>query len=104
MRAPASSPEAEFLEQIGNVLPRYDAMVRDKLQKEAAATSNLATHVRAIQTAIVNYATKVAAMVDEEAAEQLHPLVERLSAIRWSRCPGTTGKGKVSYARHRRTC
>ncbi|WP_437947101.1 hypothetical protein WME98_40775 [Sorangium sp. So ce296] len=56
----------EFLEQIGNVLPRYDAMVRDKLQKEAAATSNLATHVRAIQTAIVNYATKVAAMVDED--------------------------------------
>ncbi|WP_437614542.1 hypothetical protein WMF20_15835 [Sorangium sp. So ce834] len=56
----------EFLEQIGNVLPRYDAMVRDKLQKEAATTSNLATHVRAIQTAIVNYATKVAAMVDED--------------------------------------
>ncbi|WP_437727670.1 hypothetical protein [Sorangium sp. So ce861] len=56
----------EFLEQIGNVLPRYDAMVRDKLQKEAASTSNLATHVRAIQTAIVNYATKVAAMVDED--------------------------------------
>ncbi|AGP35993.1 hypothetical protein [Sorangium cellulosum] len=56
----------EFLEQIGNVLPRYDAMVRDRLQKDAAATSNLATHVRAIQTAIVNYATKVAAMVDED--------------------------------------
>ncbi|WP_129351521.1 hypothetical protein [Sorangium cellulosum] len=32
----------ELLEQIGNVLPRYDAMVRDKLQKEAVATSNLA--------------------------------------------------------------
>jgi hypothetical protein len=41
-------------------------MVRDRLQKEAVATSNLATHVRAIQSAIVNYATKVAGMVDED--------------------------------------
>ncbi|XXY14445.1 hypothetical protein WME88_40010 [Sorangium sp. So ce216] len=56
----------EFLEQIGNVLPRYDVMVRDRLQKEAAATSNLATVVRAIQSAIVSYATKVAGMVDED--------------------------------------
>ncbi|WP_437574500.1 hypothetical protein [Sorangium sp. So ce887] len=56
----------EFLEQIGNVLPRYNAMVRDRLQKETAATSNLTTVVRAIQSAIVNYATKVAGMVDED--------------------------------------
>ncbi|WP_433928117.1 hypothetical protein AB3662_33075 [Sorangium cellulosum] len=56
----------EFLEQIGNVLPRYDVMVRDRLQKEAATTSNLATVVRAIQSAIVSYATKVAGMVDED--------------------------------------
>lgn len=56
----------EFLEQIRNVLPRYHAMVQDKLQKESAATSNLTTHVRAIQTAIVEYATKIAGMVDED--------------------------------------
>ncbi|WP_437478911.1 hypothetical protein WME75_31375 [Sorangium sp. So ce1014] len=56
----------EFLEQIGNVLPRYDVMVRDRLQKEVAATSNLATVMRAIQSAIVSYATKVVGMVDED--------------------------------------
>ncbi|WP_437731193.1 hypothetical protein [Sorangium sp. So ce1335] len=56
----------EFLEQIGNVVPRYDMMVKDRLQKEAAATSNLTPVVRAIQSAIVSYATKVAGMVDED--------------------------------------
>ncbi|WP_437671087.1 hypothetical protein [Sorangium sp. So ce131] len=56
----------EFLQQIGNVLPRYDTMVRDKLQKEVTATSNLAAVVRAIQFAIVSYATKVAGMADED--------------------------------------
>lgn len=56
----------EFLEQIGNVVPRYDMMVKDRLQKEAAATSNLTPVVRAIQAAIVSYATKVVGMVDED--------------------------------------
>ncbi|WP_438023317.1 hypothetical protein [Sorangium sp. So ce233] len=55
----------EFLEQIGNVVPRYDMMVKDRLQKEAA-TSNLTPVVRAIQSAIVSYATKVVGMVDED--------------------------------------
>ncbi|WP_437275742.1 hypothetical protein WME90_31440 [Sorangium sp. So ce375] len=71
----------EFLEQIGNVLPRYDAMVKDKLQKEAAATSNLATYVRAIQSAIVNYATKVAGMVDEDEPETIEAVRKALRPL-----------------------
>ncbi|WP_437597129.1 hypothetical protein WMF28_31455 [Sorangium sp. So ce590] len=41
---------------------------RDEMvaQEEAAATSNLGTVVRAIQAAIVSYATKVVGMVDED--------------------------------------
>ncbi|AUX45798.1 uncharacterized protein SOCE26_072940 [Sorangium cellulosum] len=71
----------EFLQQIGNVLPRYDMMVRDKLQREVAATSNLAAVVRAIQVAIVNYATKVAGMADEDEPETIETVRKALRPL-----------------------
>ncbi|CAN96154.1 hypothetical protein predicted by Glimmer/Critica [Sorangium cellulosum So ce56] len=52
-----------------------------QLQKEAAATSNLATYVRAIQSAVVNHATKVAGMVDEDEPETVESVRKALRPL-----------------------
>jgi hypothetical protein len=72
----------EFLQAIREVLPRYDAMVTALLKRDGASGQNLLEHVRAIQRAIVEYATKLCATVDEDepetadvAREVLRPLV-----------------------------
>jgi hypothetical protein len=55
----------EFLEQIRDVLPRYDAMAKARMSSVDGDT-NLMEHVRAMQAAIVDYANKVSGMVDED--------------------------------------
>jgi hypothetical protein len=62
---------AEFLGQIRHVQPRYDAMVKAMLKKDAASGQNLLEHVRAVQRAIVDYATKICATVDEDDEETI---------------------------------
>ncbi|HSN99308.1 MAG TPA: hypothetical protein VLS89_13525 [Candidatus Nanopelagicales bacterium] len=71
----------EFLEQIENVLPRYDAMVQDKLRREAATQTNLGDHVRALQAAIVDYANKVCGMVDPDEPASLEGVRRALRPI-----------------------
>lgn len=54
----------QYLQQIENVLPRYDAMVRERLQREVAAAEDHGELARALQAAIVDYANKVSGLVD----------------------------------------
>jgi hypothetical protein len=53
-----------FLAAVREVQPRYEAMVKERLRRDKASGRNLGTTVRALQTAIVHYATKVCGTVD----------------------------------------
>ncbi len=55
----------EFLQHIRNVHPRYEAMVQGALQRDAGQQS-LREHVRLIQRAVVAYATRVCATVEDD--------------------------------------
>ncbi|HEU4412872.1 MAG TPA: hypothetical protein VFS43_46960 [Polyangiaceae bacterium] len=93
-----------FLAQVRHVHERYVAMVSARLQRQSGeASENLAVHTRALQAAIVDYATKVCATIDpddpatiEVAAMALRPIdafreesARRLSA----RSPGKAPAG-----------
>lgn len=93
----------EFLAQIRHVHPRYDAMVKAMLQRDAATGENLLDHVRAVQRAIVDYATKVAATVDEDEPETVTAALEALRSIEThrealARRGATGGKGEPEPA------
>jgi hypothetical protein len=60
----------EPLQEVRAVLPRYVAMVRARLT-EAPPAANLLAHTRALQRAIIEYATVIAATVDSDDAETL---------------------------------
>jgi len=71
----------EFLAAIRKVMPRYGTMVKAMLRRDDASGQNLLDHVRAIQRAIVEYATKVCATVEDDepgtadaAREALRPI------------------------------
>jgi hypothetical protein len=71
-----------FLAQIRHAHERYVAMVSARLRRqEVESSGNLATHTRALQAAIVDYATKICATLDvddpataEVAALALRPI------------------------------
>jgi hypothetical protein len=96
----------EFLAQIRHAHARYVAMVSARLQRqEAESSANLAAHARALQAAVVDYATKVCATVDpddpateETAALALRPIdafredsARRLAARRAGKAPAAGG-------------
>jgi hypothetical protein len=56
----------DFLAAIRDVQPRYDAMVEERLRRDAASGQNLTERVRSIQNAIVNYASKVVGSVEHD--------------------------------------
>ncbi|HRI50557.1 MAG TPA: hypothetical protein PLW65_10280 [Pseudomonadota bacterium] len=60
----------EFLASLRAVLPRYRAMVQGGLQRPDNA-ANLQEHRRKLSAAIVDYATKIAALYDDEDPESL---------------------------------
>lgn len=49
----------EFLQALRDVQPRYEAMVSERLRRDAAMGKNLLATTRDLQSAIVNYAIKV---------------------------------------------
>jgi len=51
---------------IRDVQPRYEAMVEERLRRDAASGQNLTERVRSIQNAIVNYASKVVGSVEHD--------------------------------------
>lgn len=61
----------EFLEQIRQVHARYGVMVKGVLTREEGSAQNLREQVQALQKAIVAYATKVCATVEEDEPETL---------------------------------
>lgn len=67
-RALESLAGREFLAHARAVQKRYGAMVRAMLQRDEAG-ERLIDYVRAVQKAMVDYALKVAATVDEDDAE-----------------------------------
>jgi hypothetical protein len=71
----------EFLQQIRDVMPRYQAMVNGKLRRDSTSGQNLSEHVRALQAAIVEYATKIAAMVDDDEPESIRMAQSALRPI-----------------------
>lgn len=78
-------------------------MVKAMLQRDAATGENLLDHVRAVQRAIVDYATKVAATVDEDEPETVTAALEALRSIEThrealARRGATGGKGEPEPA------
>lgn len=56
----------EFLSEAKRIQPLYGAMVKGVLTREDGFGQNLATHTRAMQRAIVDYAIKMCATIDED--------------------------------------
>lgn len=71
----------EFVAQVRHVQPRYDAMVKAMLQRDETTGENLLDQVRAMQGAIVMYATKVAATADEDDLDSIEVVRAALRAI-----------------------
>jgi hypothetical protein len=70
----------EFLQHIRNVHPRYQAMVQSSLQRESSQQS-LLEHVRLIQRAVVAYATRVCATVEDDDDATIEAARDALAAI-----------------------
>ncbi|MFW5740197.1 MAG: hypothetical protein ACOC1F_07510, partial [Myxococcota bacterium] len=71
----------EFLAACREVQPKYEAMVSERLRRDEASGTNLSDSLRALGTAIVNYASKVLATVEpgdaathEAARKALRPI------------------------------
>ncbi len=70
----------EFLQNIRDIHPRYEAMVQGSLQRETSQES-LLVHVRLIQRAVVAYATQVCATVDDADDATIEAARDALAAI-----------------------
>lgn len=70
----------EFLQHIRNVHPRYEAMVQAALQRDAGQ-QNLRDQVRLIQRAVVAYATRVCATVEDDDVSTAETARTALAAI-----------------------
>ena len=74
---------ADFLAAVRDVQPRYDAMVAGLLAKDGGAgTPNLLLQTRAMQRAIVAYATKICAAVDDDDAASIATATKALLPIK----------------------
>jgi hypothetical protein len=82
----------EFLQHIRNVHPRYEAMVQTSLQRETSQT-NLLEHVRLIQRAVVAYATRVCATVEEDDDTSAETARDALAAIDKMRLTAANKRG-----------
>lgn len=60
---------AEFLQAARAIQPRYETMVSERLRRDKVTGQNLLEMTRGLQAAIVNYATKLVATVDEDDPE-----------------------------------
>ena len=85
----------EFLQHIRNVHPRYEAMVQASLQREAGA-ENLLEHVRLIQRAIVAYATRVSATVEDDDDASAETARDALAAIEKMRLTASNKRGATA--------
>lgn len=70
----------EFLANLRAIVPRYRAMVQGGLQRPDDA-ANLQEHRRKLSAAIVDYATKVAALYDDEDPKSLDRIRRALRPI-----------------------
>jgi hypothetical protein len=70
----------EFLQHVRNVHPRYEAMVQSTLQRDASQ-QNLKEQVRLIQRAVVAYATRVCATVEDDDESTVETARTALAAI-----------------------
>ncbi len=70
----------EPLQEVRLIQPRYEAMVKRRL-KEVGSAANLLENVRALQRAIVEYATAVASTVDSDDAASVALAREALRPI-----------------------
>lgn len=71
----------EFLAHVRDCQTRYQAMVQRRLAAPGSSSENLQAHVRALGRAIVEYATRVAASVDEDDADSLSRAMTALRPI-----------------------
>jgi len=83
----------EFLEQIQQVHVRYGAMVKESLTREEGSAQNLREQVQALQKAIVAYATKVCATVEEDEPETRVMARLALRALDHFRLAAAKGRG-----------
>ena len=82
----------EFLQHIRSVHPRYEAMVQNALQRDSSQ-QNLLEHVRLIQRAVVTYATRVCATVDDDDLTTTERARDALAAIEKMRLNASKKRG-----------
>ncbi|MFS8071263.1 MAG: hypothetical protein ACMG6S_33255 [Byssovorax sp.] len=87
----------EFLQHIRNVHPRYEAMVQTSLQRDASQ-QNLLEHVRLIQRAVVAYATRVCATVEDDDSTTIEAARDALAAIDKMRLMAANKRGSNAEA------
>lgn len=83
----------EFLRHVRKLQPRYDAMVQAQLSQRDAGP-DLASQVRAIARAIVTYATRVAATVEDDDPKTLSRAREALRPLDQFRSQTTDARKK----------
>ena len=88
---------SEFLQHIRNVHPRYEAMVRTSLQRDSSQ-QNLLEHVRLIQRAVVAYATRVCATVEDDDDASAEAARDALAAIDVMRATASNKRGNTADA------
>lgn len=72
---------AEFLDHVRDCQARYVAMVQRRLTTPSSNSESLQSYMRALGRAIVEYATRVAASVDEDDADSLGRAITALRPI-----------------------
>jgi hypothetical protein len=88
----------EFLTALRNVQPRYEAMVQERLRRDAAMGQNLLETVRDLQAAILNYAQKVIGMVEHDDASTVDVVKKALRPIDAHREALAKGGGAAAEA------
>ena len=87
----------EFLQHLRHVHPRYEAMVQSSLQRQSMQ-ENLLEHVRLIQRAVVVYATRVCATVEDDDAASIETARDALAAIEKMRHTASKKRGSTANA------
>lgn len=82
----------EFLKHLQSIVPRYRTMVEQQWLRTTGSKINLREHTQALSTSILNYTSKVIAMLDESDASSIEKVQEMFRPIDKMRAHTSTRK------------
>lgn len=71
----------QFMKHLRDVIPRYQKMAQQMLRTNTSSSIDLRMHIRTLSSCIVQYATKVAALIDEDDPQTLLQVQQILRPI-----------------------